>query len=132
MRYNGFTIPNEDIDKLMETMDISLAEAAELWLSDHEKVENEEVEKLTKKASKNRITDTIHDAKGEKKERKPREKKENPVKKMIIEAIYDILACQVADDNCIFIRNSEKYIDFTIDGRNFTVNLVEHRPKKEK
>ena len=128
----SYNVPDEEVNKLVDTLEISIAEACEIWLSDHDIIVDETVEELTKKAQKNRVTATIHDAKGEKKERKPREKKENPVKKMIIEAIYDILACQVADDNCIFIRNSEKYIDFTIDGRNFTVNLVEHRPKKEK
>ena len=81
--YNGknYNVPDEEIDKVMDKIDCSIAEACEMWLSDHDVIENEQVEELTKKATKNRITATIHNAKGEKKERKPREKKENPLKK---------------------------------------------------
>ena len=74
------------------------------------------------------------DAKGEKKERKPREKKENPLKKQIISAICvsfndeNWLFDEVIDD--LVIRNDEKYIDLVVDGREFTINLVEHRKKK--
>ena len=99
-----------------------------MWLSDRDLIEDETVEKLTAKAQKNRITNTIHDAKGEK---KPRERKENPLKKQIIEEIFYGLTRNLLDADCINIRNDEKYIDFCIDGREFTVNLVEHRKKKE-
>lgn len=132
MKYNGFKVPDKEIDALMEKMDISLADACELWLSDHDMVENETVEELSKKATKNRITATIHSAKGEKKERKPREKKENPLKKEIISIIYDAIADNFHTKDYCFIKNDEKYIDFSLDGREFTVNLVEHRKKKGK
>ena len=130
MRYKNYEIPNKEIDSLMDKLDISLEEACELYLSDHELVENETVEELTKKAQKNRVTNTIHSAKGEKKDRKPREKKENPLKKQIIKEIFYGLARNLLDSDCIVVRNDEKYIDFTIDNRDFTVNLVEHRKKK--
>ena len=134
MRYKNYEIPNKEIDSLMDKLDISLEEACELYLSDHELVENETVEELTKKAQKNRVTNTIHSAKGEKKDRKPREKKENPLKKEIIDAIRYYFSNK---DNINFtieeltVRNDEKYIDFVSNGRSFTINLVEHRKKKE-
>lgn len=134
MTYKNFNIPDKEIDKMMDTLDISIAEACEMYLSDHDLIEDKTVEELTKKATKNRITATIHDAKGEKKERKPREKKENPLKKQIISAICvgfndeNWLFDEVIDD--FVIKNDEKYIDFTVNGREFTINLVEHRPKK--
>jgi len=135
MKYNGFNVPDKEVDALMEKMDISLADACELWLSDHDMVENETVKELSKKATKNRITATIHDAKGEKKERKPREKKENPLKKQIISGIHDYFLDEIGhifDKNTtIFVRNDEKYIDLEVNGRSFTINLVEHRKKKE-
>lgn len=132
MTYKNFNIPDKEIDKLMDALDISIAEACEMYLSDHDLIEDETVEELTKKATKNRITATIHDAKGEKKERKTREKKENPLKQGIIAVIYASLIEEFAERGQIFIRNNEKYIDFTIDGRDFTVNLVEHRKKEGK
>ena len=135
MKYKGYNISDAEIDKLMDKLDISLEEACETILSDREIIEDETVEELSKKATKNRITSTIHSAKGEKKERKAREKKENPLKKEIIDAIFYYFSNK---DNINFtideinVTNKEKYIDFTSNGRNFTINLVEHRAKKEK
>lgn len=131
MKYNGFNVPDKEVDALMEKMDISLADACELWLSDHDMVENETVEKLSKKATKNRITSTIHSAKGEKKSKKPREKKENPLKKEIIDIIFQTLSDERCHFDAVTIRNNEKYIDFSVKNRDFTINLVEHRKKKE-
>ena len=126
-----YNIPNEEIDKLTDSLDISIAEACEMWLSDHDMIVNETVEELTKNAQKNRVTGTIHNAKGEKKERKPREKKENPLKKEIIEAIYNGIVKEITSSEHVSITNNEKYIDFSIGDREFTINLVEHRKKKE-
>lgn len=128
MKYKIFNIPDEDIDKLVNALGISIVEACEMWLSDRDLIEDETVEELTAKAQKNRITNTIHDAKGEK---KPRERKENPLKKAIIGKIFDFFKVEYGDLMQIHLRNDEKYIDFTIDGREFTINLVEHRKKKE-
>lgn len=129
-----YNIPNEEIDKLTDSLDISIAEACEMWLSDHDMIVNETVEELTKNATKNRVTGTIHGAKGEKKERKPREKKENPLKKQIIFGIFDYFHDEIGHtlpkNTQISIKNDEKYIDLTIENREFTINLVEHRKKK--
>ena len=134
MRYKGHNIPDTEIDKLMNKLDISLEDACKTILCDMGVEEDKTVEELTAKAQKNRVTSTIHNAKGEKKERKAREKKENPLKKQIISAICigfndeNWLFDEVIDD--FIIKNDEKYIDFTINGRSFTINLVEHRKKK--
>ena len=127
MKYKNFNVPDEEIDKLVNALGISIVEACEMWLSDRDLIEDETVEKLTAKAQKNRITNTIHDAKGEK---KPRERKENPLKKEIIQWIYTVISNEIASSANTFIRNDEKYIDFTVGDREFTVNLVEHRKKK--
>lgn len=138
MKYtiNGksYNVPNEEIDKLTEALDISIAEACEIYLSDHDMIVNETVEELTNNAIKNRVTGTIHGAKGEKKDRKPREKKENPLKKEIIQVIFTSLQKKLIEHEdflSINVTNEEKYIDFTIGERSFTVNLVEHRGKKK-
>jgi predicted RNA-binding protein Jag len=132
--YNGknYNVPDEEIDRLMDNLDISISEACETYLADKEIIESEEEKELTKKATKNRVLSTIHQAKGEKKERKAREKKENPLKKEIIQAILSGIANNINTDGEIVVTNDEKYIDFNVNGREFTVNLVEHRPKKEK
>lgn len=127
-------IPDKDLEKLQKNNKISLNEAVYMWLVDEEYIDDETVDELTEKAKKNRITATIHQAKTTetKKERKPREKKENPLKKQIIDAIYAGL-CDNLDKNVVIdIKNDEKYIDLHIDGVEFTINLVQHRAKKEK
>jgi len=128
--YNNknYNVSDAEIDKLVDALDISIAEACEMILSDKEVIVNETVEELTKIAQKNRVTNTIHGAKGEKKERKPREKKENPLKKQIIHAILDGISRYYDENAVISVTNDEKYIDLVIENRNFTVNLVEHRP----
>lgn len=136
MKYKGHNIPDTEIDKLMNKLDISLEDACETILCDMGVEEDETVEELTAKAQKNRVTSTIHQAKGTKKEKKAREKKENPLKKQIIEAISDGIYAKLdtfGTNNVNYsIRNDEKYIDLEINGRSFTINLVEHRQKKGK
>ena len=130
MRYKGHNIPDTEIDKLMNKLDISLEDACETILCDMGVEEDETVEELTAKAQKNRVTSTIHQAKGTKKERKAREKKENPLKKQIILALFEGLNGFFGHNGEVSIRNEEKYIDISFEGREFTVNLVEHRKKK--
>lgn len=132
---NGRTvnIPDKDIEKLQKGLDISKEEAIYTWLVDEDYLTDEAVEELTAKAKKNHITATIHEAKagdGEKKPKKPREKKENPLKRQIIDAIFAGLSENLPEDVDITITNDEKYIDFIINGMEFTVNLVQHRAKK--
>ena len=123
------SIPDKDLEKLQKSLNISLNEAVYTWLVDEEYIKDETVEELSEKAKKNRITATVHKAKAEnsqKKERKPREKKENPLKKEIIDTIFTALS----EKYNAKVTNAEKYIDFSVDGLEFTVNLVQHRPKK--
>ena len=126
-------IPDKDLTNLEKSLEISHNEAILTWLSDNDYISDETVEELSEKAKKNRISATIHQAKAEnsaKKERKPREKKENPLKRQIIDAIYAGLCDNLPENAIIDIKNDEKYIDLCINGLNFTVNLVQHRPKK--
>lgn len=138
MKYNyqntEYNIPDKEIDNLMEKLDISISEACEMYLTDKEIISNDTIEELTKTATKNRITQTIHQARDSKKTKKAPKKKENLLKKEIIDAIQYFLS----DNNNLnftidelIVRNDEKYIDFTSNGREFTLNLVEHRPKKK-
>lgn len=134
--YNSktYNIPDEGVDAIIDKYECSISEACEAYLTDNDLIINEKVEELNKKASKNRITQTIHGAKGEKKPRKPREKKENPLKKEIIEIIFTSLQKKLIEHGdflSINVTNNEKYIDFAIGNRTFTVNLVEHRGKKK-
>lgn len=132
---NGKTvsIPDKDIERLQKSLGISYNEAVYTWLVDEEYITDETVEELTDKAKKNRITATVHQAKAEnsqKKERKPREKKENPLKKQIIAAIFTGLCNNLEQNAVVDVKNDEKYIDLCIGELEFTINLVQHRAKK--
>ena len=131
------SIPDKDLEKLQKSLNISLNEAVYTWLVDEDYIKDETVEELSEKAKKNRITATVHQAKStnsQKKERKPREKKENPLKKQIISHIFNsFFYDDVRKDYPnleIVVKNDEKYIDLCVDGVEFTINLVQHRPKK--
>ncbi|MDT3386414.1 MAG: hypothetical protein LIR46_01400 [Bacteroidota bacterium] len=126
--FNGKTYVIEEavINELMDKYDISEPEAVEVYLSDNEVIENDTITELTNKANKNRVLTTIHGIKGEKKERKPREKKENPLKRELISKLFEALS----EYPTAKVTNEERSIDLVIEGREFTVNLVEHRPKK--
>lgn len=130
--FNGkkIKISDEDIQRSMECWGITKEEAIQVWLEDEGYLDNEEQNELEQKAKANNITATIHDAaKGKPRKERKVVKKENPLKKEVISLIFEALSANF--DN-VSIKNDEKYIDFVVDGREFTVNLVEHRTKKEK
>ena len=61
-----------------------------------------------------------------------REKKVNELKQQIISEIFSNLqtfVTNIDDSATISIVNDQKYIDFVVNDRKFTINLVEHRKK---
>lgn len=128
---NGKTvkIPMPDIANYMQKLELTQDEAIELWLTDNDYMDNEEVDRLSQLAKDNKITSTIHGA--ESGERKGREvtKKENPTKEGIIKEVAATLE-KIGAVN-IKITNISKLIEFEMDGNNFKLDLVQKRqPKK--
>lgn len=64
----------------------------------------------------------------EKKERKPRERKPNEDKRFLINLLWSVLK-GVDASGCIL--NPEREITFDHNGKNYSVVLTEHRPKKK-
>lgn len=129
--FNNSTIeiPDAEINKAMKNLDLSANEAVEMWLDDHGYTSNEEQKELDKKAKNVKIQHNAQ-AETEKKARKPREKKVNPTKKAIIQAIYRGITDIIEGISDISITNDEKYIDFSLNNVKYTINLVAHREKK--
>lgn len=121
-------IPDDELDKLVDQLDISLAEAIDLWLTDHDLETNEEQEQLDKKAKDNRITATIHEAKADKpkKERKV-VRKEDTTKEGIIKALAEKLE-ELATD--VKIENVGKLITFKLGEDTFKLDLIRQRKPK--
>lgn len=121
-------IPDDELDKLVDQLDISLAEAIDLWLTDNDLEVNEEQEELDKKAKDNRITATIHEAKADKpkKERKV-VRKEDTTKEGIIKALAEKLE-ELATE--VKIENVGKLITFKLGDDNFKLDLIRQRKPK--
>ena len=125
-------IPDEEIKKNMEILDLSEEEAIQLYLEDEGYLENEEVAELTKKAKDSGIMSTIHGAKAEKPKAKvERERKENPTKERIIAEIGKFL-CQLDGISGVNIINIGKIIEFECENKHFKLDLIQKRERKEK
>jgi len=131
MIVNGVTISDEWIDKQCELLDISIQEAVDMYLADNGVVENTEQNELDTKAKKVKINHGATEGKERKKVERKREP--NEVKRAIIEMIaselHDCIEEELVVTN-VKITNIEKYIDFAVGDRTFTINLVEHRKPK--
>lgn len=123
-------IPDDEIDTLVDKLDLSIAEACELWLEDNDLQVNEEQEELDKKAKASRITATIHEAKATK-ERKERKvvRKEDTTKENIIKALAERLG-ELATE--VKIENVGKLITFKLGEDSFKLDLIRQRKPKAK
>ena len=123
-------IPDDEIDTLVDKLDLSIAEACELWLEDNALQVNEEQEELDKKAKASRITATIHEAKATK-ERKERKvvRKEDTTKENIIKALAERLE-ELATE--VKIENVGKLITFKLGEDSFKLDLIRQRKPKAK
>lgn len=133
MVVKGVNIPNEWIDKQCEILDISIDEAVDMYLADVGAVDNEEQNALDEKAKKVKVK---HGAESVKERKKVERKREpNEVKRELISLIASTLEDCYGEEPLMVenvkISNVEKYIDFSVGDRTFTINLVEHRKLKK-
>lgn len=119
-------IPDEEIKKNMQILEISQKEAVQMYLEDEGYIENEVVEELTKKAKENGTakikakSDKVR--KPVKRERKPDEEKEK-----VIEILQNALKnAGIAAE----ITNKSKIIEFSIENNHYKLDLIKKRPKK--
>ena len=127
MLVNGVTISDEWIDKQCELLDISIQEAVDMYLADNGVVENSEQNELDTRAKKVKINHGATEGKERKKVERKREP--NETKRAIISSLINTVNEIEGVENAK-ITNIEKYIDFAIGDRTFTINLVEHRKPK--
>ena len=125
MKYKNFEIPDKEVDNLMDNLDISLAEACELWLADNDKIECPEQEEAQKKAQNGKRRYEQSD--------KPRKKTEK-VRKIDFEKGFLLEIMRKALENEANIEDfwikTETELYFTYNNNKYTVKLTKHRPKK--
>ena len=119
-------IPDEEIKKNMQILEMSQDEALRMYLEDEGYLKNEVVEELTKKAKENGTAKVK--AKSDK-VRKPvkRERKPDEEKEKIIEILQNALKnAGIAAE----ITNKSKIIEFSIENNHYKLDLIKKRPKK--
>lgn len=121
-------IKEEEITKLMKTLEITEEEAIDTWLFDHDYVNNEQAQILIDKAKVNK-TDKLYVS--DKTKRKPVERvvKTNPTKEKIIDIMASALRNELMPE-LIQITNKSKLIEFTYNGKQYKLDLIEKRVKK--
>lgn len=120
-------IPDAEIEQSMKSLDISKEEAIQMWLDDNDYTSNEEQEELDKKAAKAHVN---KNARGEKKESKPRPpRKPNDEKRAIIDSLMGWAASLTWLDS-FANPNPEREITFTIGNNDYSITLTQHRKKK--
>ena len=116
------------IENMMNTLDIDMEDAVLTWLEDEEYLINDEQEELNKNA-KGVVKLVAANKKKETKEKKPREKKANPVKEGLTDYLAEMLSKFDGTEDVV-IENRGKLITFKIGDREFKLDLIEKRAKK--
>ena len=125
MEYNGFNVPDTEIDKLMDKLDISLADACELWLADNDKMTNPVQEEIDKKAK----AGGRHYEQGNAPRKKV--KKERKVDKNKGDLLKTMAIALIEKHNCTEMeQKTETELHFEYKNEKYTVKLTKHRPKK--
>ena len=124
-------IPDKEIKKNMDILNLTEEEAVEMWLEDEGYLENEEQEELCQKAKDNRITATIHKAKTNdvkpKATKKEKVVKEDEVKAELIAKLMEMLEDCATDIETI---TKNKLIRFKFGDEVFEFNLIRKNKNK--
>lgn len=113
----------EQIEKYMKSLGISKEEAEQLWEDDQEDFIGEEGEEMTKKAKEIKRYEKADKPKGE---RKPKERKVDLDKKMLLELCLQGLGSTIQESQV----KTETEISFSYGGEQYTLKLTKHRKKK--
>lgn len=129
--FNGKSIhiPDAEIEKSMEMLEIPQKEAVQMWLEDNGYAENEIVEILTAKAKANKVLKGAKSEKAMAKATKSRERKPDIEKETLIGEISTFL--QMYGANFVKITNKSKIIEFNIGENHYKLDLIRQRPPKK-
>ena len=126
------TIPNAEIKKQMELLDLTKEEAIEMWLDDNDYTTNEEQEALDEKAKKVKIQ---HGAEADDKRKKPaapRTVKVSDEKKELFTTILaNLNRAEGVEAEDITVLKENKLIQVKIGERVFKIDVIEQRPPKK-
>ena len=121
---------DEIIKHYMESLQISIEEATQLWEDDQEDYIGEDGEEMTTKAKSIKRYEQSAEPR---KERKPREIKKDEEKLSIISELKIFLS-ELAEKTTlenVQVVNDQKEITFQIGTNEYSVTLTKHRPPKK-
>ena len=121
-------VPQAEVEKLMKSLDLTEQEAIDLWLSDNDYMETEEVQELTKKAKQNKTDKIVAQSTTERK-KVERKAPENPLKEQIITYLFNEMSKNKSITG-LKVENKTKIITFIAEGKQFKLDLVQKREKK--
>ncbi len=123
----------QQIENYMKSLQISRAEAEQLYEDDKEDFIGEEGEEMTKKAKEVRRYEKADKPKSKKK----REVKLDEMKIEIIKFLENAMDDRhrwIEEDEWNFenviVKNPQKEITFVVNGCEYSLNLIKHRPPK--
>lgn len=116
-------------DKCIKNLDTNMEDVILMYLEDNGYIVNQEQDELDKQA-KGVIKLVATKEVSKKKTQKERTQKENPTKETIIQTIVNAL--QNLDVENLTIENKAKLVTFTLDNKDFKIDLVEKRKPKVK
>lgn len=121
------------LENMCNILDMDMDEAVLTWLEDEGYLENEEQEELCAAAKENKSLAAAR--KGTRDSAKEKKKvvrtvKENPTKEMIISEIFKCIEAIEGATNVV-VENKTKIILFKLEDKEFKIDLIEKRKKKE-
>ena len=116
----------QQIENYMKSLQISRAEAEQLYEDDKADFIGEEGEEMTKKAKEVRR----YEKADKPKEKKKREVKLDEDKVRIVDILYNLVLNSELPTRNLFVKNVQKEITFEMNGCEYSLNLVKHRPPK--
>lgn len=123
-------IPDAEIKQNMTALDVSEAEAVEIWLEDNEYEINEEQAALDEKAKKEKVG--VEAGKGQRKKIEHRTVKISDEKKAVFDTILENLdRCELIDRENVSILKENKLIQVKIGEKVFKIDVIEQRPPKK-
>ena len=125
MKYKEFNIPDNEVDKIVDNLECSIAEACEMWLADHDKVTNEEQEQAQKNATQN---GKRHYEKSKTLKTATKERKVDEIKAELLEIMRNSL--EITPEMGAITQKTETELHFEYKNAEYTVKLTKHRPKK--
>lgn len=121
-------IPDKEIDKLVQSLEISIEDAVDLWLDDNGYEVNEIAKELDEKASKVHIDRDVTQKTSKKERKKPEIKTSDEKKELFSEILSDLE--DVYRGN-VTVLNENKLISVKIGDKTFKIDIIQCRPQKK-